>query len=669
MKPQFTKRLTVHPQGFALLLLLLAILAILGVVAFNSLGGGSVGLERRAAQSQATNNVLAAAKASLIGYVAQKIDGGTGFRLANLPTPDILNAAANGIQYDGLSDDNRCLSTGTNGLNGIAPGSTSSTRKSNQRCLGKFPWRSLGLDVGNPDANDPLGVVPWLAISANLNYWDQCLAKFNSETLNWALGTGTSCPSAPNTLPYAWMSVVDANGIILSDRVAAVLIMPGVPMQTGARTQSRTAANPGFARDYLDAISIPLGCVSTCAASFDNANLSNTFIQIPPGTRYPKNAENANLAGEPISFNDVIIYITIDELMVNVERRVLSEMKTSLINYYQTAGIGKYPWMAPFVSPTNISSFNSAAPTSFGFFPLTVVPEVGSPGPAVLTDFDWSITGATLSKKCVSIGSGLYIDQREFVIASFKDGTASGSTASCNWKLNGPKAVACDYVWTAPPTTIQSFSTYSTASCTGSVVGSTTNKFVPASITLTVDTDCATPPQSFTAPTASDFSRWNWACPTIPNGTVFQVDVDYAVTTMADVPVDASERASINAKTHSASLKRMRYQPLMPYWFYSNDWYRSAFAAVAPSDAPALVAPCGSATKLTSGANSNVAVLVLLAGAPLPNLPATPTQIRPGSVSNYLETPNVSGGTNCVFSASGDTVQTSKNDQVLVVVP
>lgn len=656
-------------RGYALILLLLAILAVMGVIALNKLGNTLTGGERRVAQAKATNDVLVAAKAALLGYVAQKTDGGAGFRLANLPTPDILNAAANGIQYDGLSDDDHCLSTATNGIPGVTAGST--TRKSTQRCLGKFPWRSLNVDVGNPDAYDPFGSVPWLAISANLNYWDQCLEKLNSDTLNWVLSTGTSCPAAANTLPYAWMTVVDSSGAILSNRVAAILIMPGLPIQTGGRTQSRTPSSPGFSSDYLDAVSVPLGCTTTCSATYDNANLSNTFIQIAPNTKYPVNSESATLAGTPIAFNDVLIYITIDELMVYVERRVLSEMKASLINYYKTTGIGKYPWMAPFVSPTNIASFNSAALTPFGLFPLTVVPSAGTSAPAVLTDFDWSITGATLSKKCASIGSGLYIDQREFIIESYKDGVASGSTATCTWQVNSPNAVACDYLSTAPPSSTKVFSTYSSSSCGGGVVGTSTNKLVPTSISLTVDAECTTKPtDSYSAPTASDFSRWTWQCTSVKLGTAFQVDIDYSVTTIGGTVLGASESVRINGQTHPASLKRMRYQTLMPYWFYSNDWYLSAFAAVSPSDAPSVVMPCGSATKLTVGANTNVAALVMLAGSRLPNLPSTPTQTRPSSaVSNYLETPNISGGTNCVFSASGDTVTASRNDQVLVVAP
>ena len=183
-------------------------------------------------------------------------------------------------------------------------------------------------------------------------------------------------------------------------------------------------------------------------------------------------------------------------------------------------------------------------------------------------------------------------------------------------------------------------------------MSTSTNKLVPTSISLTVDAECVTKPDSsYSAATGSDFSRWNWQCPSVKPGTAFQVDVDYSVTTTGGTALGISESVRVSGQTHPASLKRMRYQALMPYWFYSNDWYLSAFAAVSPSDAPSVVMPCGSATKLTVGPSTNVAALVMLAGSRLPKLPAAPTQTRPSSVvSNYLEAPNVSGGTNCVWS-------------------
>jgi len=418
----------------------------------NGVGTALSGSQRQVAQAQAANDVLMAAKAALLGYVLQGTDGGSGYRLGNLPIPDILNKAGTQIKYDGYGDGNgdvnaskKCLSNLPNGIPGVATDTLS--RQPTQRCLGKFPWRDFSLDVGNPDTNDPTGQVPWLAISPNLNYWNQCLAALNSDTVNWAVSGGTSCPATANTLPYPWMSVIDQYGKTVSN-VAAVLIMPGPPIETGSRTQSRLATYPNVT-DYLDAISLPLGCVSSCTGTYDNANLSNVFVQIPLGTKYPTNAENATLAAQPIKFNDVLVYITIDELMPYLERRVLSEMKSAITNFYSTVGIGKYPWMAPFTSPSNILAFKSTVNSTFGLFPFTVIPSGGT-APSVPTDFDWSIPSATLAKKCVDIGSGQYVDSRQFLLSLYKAGTASGANPTCAWQVNGPSAVTCDYTNSAP---------------------------------------------------------------------------------------------------------------------------------------------------------------------------------------------------------------------------
>ena len=666
--PANKKSLKRPAQGFVLLLIVLTMLAIAGVVFLNGVGTSLSGSQRQVAQAQAANDVLMAAKAALLGYVLQGTVGGSGYRLGNLPIPDILNKAGTQIKYDGYGDgnsdtnaSNKCLANVANGIPGVA--TDTSSLQLTQRCLGKFPWRDFNLDVGNPDTNDPTGQVPWLAISSNLNYWNKCLATLNSDTVNWAVSGGNSCPATANKLPYPWMSVVDQYGKTVSN-VAAVLIMPGPPIETGSRTQSRLTTYPNVT-DYLDAISLPLGCVSSCTGTYDNANLSNVFVQIPLGTKYPTNAENASLAGQPIQFNDVLVYITIDELMPYLERRVLSEMKSAITNFYNTTGIGKYPWMAPFTSPTNISAFKSTVNSTFGLFPFTVIPSGGT-APSVSTDFDWSIPSAALTKKCVDIGGGRYVDTRQFLLSLYKTGSASGANPTCAWQVNGPSAVTCDYTNLTPSSSTQTFARYTSASCSTLSGATSTRVIKPTSITVAIGATCnSLPTVTYAAASASDFSRWNWQCSSVNSGTAFYIDVAYSLFTTGGAAISGtSETARINAANKPAFVNKMRYQPLMPYWFYSNEWYLSAFAAVAPANAPVLVTPCGSVNKLTSGSTGNVAFLAILAGGRLPS------QTRPGTVvSDYLEGSNLTANTNCVFTSSGMTTTSTLNDQVLIVAP
>lgn len=673
-------------HGFILLLIILAILTIGGVSLLVILGARAADSERQIQQVTEDNKTLVAAKAALLGYLVQTVDGGTGFRLGNLPTPDILNrlpTATKGtaIEYDGYSDSdlggaNKCLAAaGLNGLPGVSAGTISTSLQTSQRCLGKFPWRTLNLDVGNPSANDPLGQVPWMAISANLNYWDQCLDKFNSDALNrtWS-AAATSCPASANAIPYRWMTVVDQLGNVASNRVAAVLIMPGSPIQTGSRIQSRTTATPGYASDYLDEIALPLGCSTTCGAPYDNAGLTNVFIQIPAGTRYPATSENSSLAGQPVKFNDVLIYITIDELMTYIERRVLSEMSSAIRD--SKVKTGTYPWAAIFSAPANYSAFSSVPSTSFGLFPFfnsTTLP--------FQSDFDWQINSVpSLAKKCVSVQTGptRYIDinqnlRADYYSGSLNMGSAKGSTSICQWNgipKSGDANLDCSYSYISTSPNNKSFTLYSDAACSAiAASGSPQTYDVARTVSVNaspIKCNLANLAVSYQPADASHPQRITWACSNVVAGSVFDVSASDSIA----IPIPPISRVGnflVSGTNKSIFLSNLRYQPPMPTWFYNNDWYLTAFYALSPSKAPSLITPCGPISQLTSG-NSPADAVVILAGSRLPV--STPTQTRPSaSASNYLEAPNLMGGTTCSFASSNANSTSGFNDQVLVVAP
>ena len=191
------KKMPVRPtkltksDGFVLLLIVLSLMAIGGTIFLMGLGSGLGGAERSAARRVAAGDTLAQARLALLGYAVRETNGGTGYRLGNFPTPDSL---ANG-QYDGTSDGDKCLSNSGTGIPPITGNSA------NKRCVGKFPWKDFSLDLGVVDANDPLGRVPWLAISANLSFWDNCIEVLNSDVLN-AVSAAYTCPSAAGALPH-----------------------------------------------------------------------------------------------------------------------------------------------------------------------------------------------------------------------------------------------------------------------------------------------------------------------------------------------------------------------------------------------------------------------------------------------------------------------------------
>ena len=75
-------------RGFALLLIVLALLATGGVLFMAAVAKNVSSAERLQASAQISNEVLNAAKLVLIGYATQVTDGASGYRLGNLITPD-----------------------------------------------------------------------------------------------------------------------------------------------------------------------------------------------------------------------------------------------------------------------------------------------------------------------------------------------------------------------------------------------------------------------------------------------------------------------------------------------------------------------------------------------------------------------------------------------------
>lgn len=669
MKP-YEIRAHTKQRGIVLLLVVLILLAIGATTLFVGIASNNAVLARQQQRAGTDNETLLAAKSALIGWLVQKTDGGSGSRLGNLPTPDSLAYGA----YSGRSDtltSPKCLSNSGTGVPGIALGGSGNV---NMRCLGKFPWRDLSLELAQVETHDPLGNVPWLAVSANLIWWEKCLDILNSDILNWIYpGSFTSCPSAAGVLPYPWLTVRDENGNVLSNKVAAVLILPGPAIATGNRTQARSAASLGNPADYLDAISLPLGCSASCAATYDNADLTNQFIRIPPGTRYPANAEDASKAGQALSFNDTLIYLTVDELIPYVERRVLSEMSKAIAD--TKVKTGGYPWAATFASPASYTPFKSLPGTSFGLFPFFIANTLNFD-----TDFNWQINGvSTLAKSCVRVltGPSRYVDIRQHVRTDYYSGSINNGAvvgASCYWKgipSSGFGELECDpYTSTAGSPLNKAFTLYSNSTCTTVNAGSPINYSVTRTVTVDLTPKCNTASPgnlvgSYQTADATRTQRFTWTCGSVSSSTsVFTVGASDTISILIS-PFTRTGSFSISAVGQNASISNMRYQPLMPSWFYTNEWYKTAFYSVAPSKAPSSVTPCNATQLLAAGTNANVDAIVLLAGAKLAGQAARPS----AAIADYLESPNVTAGTTCLFSTPGTTVNDSFDDQLVVVAP
>nr|VFK20367.1 MAG: hypothetical protein BECKLFY1418C_GA0070996_107115 [Candidatus Kentron sp. LFY] len=249
------------------------------------------------------------AKQALIGWAVSHPSAP-----GSMPWPD-RNADGN---YDGDSD---CAS-----LSGDAVFNPSFL-------LGRLPWRGrtnpcerthggLGVDVRD-GASERL----WYAVSRNLIRRYQSPAGYPRIDVELA-----------DNAPFPWFTVRDGEGGSISDRVAVVLVAPG----EASGEQDRSGGAPG-AENYLDihaGTGIGNGDSDGC---FDNrAGCGGS------------DGEEFVLADADSVFNDRLVFITVDELMMKVERRVLNEVDQALDNYRETSGV--YPWMSPFAYPATMVS-------------------------------------------------------------------------------------------------------------------------------------------------------------------------------------------------------------------------------------------------------------------------------------------------------------------------
>ncbi len=287
------------------------------------------------ARTDKGTELLAQAKQTLISHSVSRATGVE--RPGDMPRPDYFGITeAPNFNYDGDTDGGCLNAAAANGLPQINNGI-------NMRCLGRLPWRTIGLTIPNPSQNDTPGSMPWYAVSANL-VDPTCLAVLNSNTLNLA----NNPPPAPLdcsglTLPYPWLTVIDSAGHILSDEVAAVIMLPGAILPG----QVRPAAPLAGVTNYLEPVTVPVGCTGSClpAGIYSNADFDNIFVVSPPFT-----------VGS--TSNDRLVYITRDELVRELERRATQEAASQLKRYYTNSNAVAANRFYPYAA--NLGDINNA---------------------------------------------------------------------------------------------------------------------------------------------------------------------------------------------------------------------------------------------------------------------------------------------------------------------
>lgn len=299
-----------HNQQQGLAMLILVFMIALALTAYFVTGLNAKSIER--SREVRTAQALEEAKAALVGWsVAHPEYPGI------MPFPD-RNTDGN---YDGNSD---CVLAGVlnySHLIGRLPSATQTAP-----CIGALQNGLSGHFVDGD--GEPL----WYAVSRNL-------------IRSSVAGTLVINPSIINAPTFNWLVVRDRNGQIISNRVAAVILAPG--RVVGAQNRAGGIAGPIA---YLDN-----AIVNAVPYSNADSTIPNEDFIMADDMKHVANPHP--VYAQPYQFNDKLIYITIDELMLGLQQRAMREARNALNAYYFASSANPanrfYPYAAILGDPSH----------------------------------------------------------------------------------------------------------------------------------------------------------------------------------------------------------------------------------------------------------------------------------------------------------------------------
>lgn len=597
-------------------------------------------LQTREQASQAA--ALAEAKRALIGWAITRgsstaTDTGVD-RPGDLPAPDVLDTAEGTPNYDG-DPESACMD-GTR-ITGM-PLISSSV---NVRCLGRLPWLTLKLAIQAPSEQDADGRMPWYAVSANLAHIDSCFTALNPETVNLPYtGFPSGClPNASPNPPYPWLTVRDARGNILSNRVAFVVMLPGRVLGSQQRPASPAL---GGASEYLDSVTVASGCAAPCVpGTYSNADLDNDFI-----------------AGDASdTFNDKLLYVTIDELMTAVENQVAGAVASAVrtaatVTYTESAPTPRHFWLAPF-NPAGTAYQAAAVGTTRGMLPGHTV------GGSFTTGFQWSLSSTAPVSRSGTVNSW---EVRDYAVPA--------GQGSCTWTST----------LTSPTITDLLRRVQCTASVTNPEAGVTRRVITltytgsPPPTTIPVSTNSAAAdlvilPATATAPITRSVHRT-----TLNSVTLQIIDYDDTSTTWSWNPfignwVYGPEITGYGSESGGAGYSirtwGISYFPsITRNWYIANEWYRFIQIAIAPGYQPGGANSCAAANSCFSISTNGSTTQSALAGVVLSAGKTLTSQTRHNTtLGNYFEGGNTSPTT--LSFARQNPVSDTFNDQAVAIAP
>jgi hypothetical protein len=548
-----SRRRAHRAQRGAVLLIMLAILG-LGSTWFvvSALNAETGGIEAKRKQHNA--EILRRAKMALIGYIAaQAIKAGEN-------NPGAMPCPENPGDFDST--------TGREGLVGTSCGTTT---------IGRFPWRTLGLEKLTDAAGEPL----WYVVGPG-----------------WGVLSGSNTVINSNSVGQLRVDGAD-------NAAVALIIAPGpaisAPASTGciAWNQVRSASgNPDY-RNYLE-------CEN---GAFP---VTSTFVTSKPPIVTPNPDPSKPPIVTPVT-NDQVIAITVSDIMPALEaaiaKRIEREIAPVLATVYgdalwgTSASAPAFPFPATFTDPstagflgqTNLTQgllpFNYHSASCPGGDPRCLGNSVSwtsatptfstSGGPGYLpssTSCYWS--GSTRVCEGFYYGGAMnlhFTDRANNITTGMRTFTASshnGTVVAWNWNGGG---------W--DPSTSFSATTSRTLLNTGAV------NFITTAALPSVST---------------------WGYYQFSRNRPADANFDDHALIKADDPVTG--------------------------WFARNEWYRLAYYAIAPGHAPGAALSCsdsGTCVQVTNLADpAKQRAVIALMGRSLPAL----SQVRPSILpQNYLD--------------------------------
>ena len=271
-----------------------------------------------------------------------------------LPCPDLTTDG----NLDGASDPgpNGCSSRVAGAL-GNSPETINGTQATLNHRLGRIPWRDhrapgqYARGLGNRDLRDGAAARLWYAVARNIA---PCVVQNQRDA---------RCPFHPQTsaarnaaallaMTTGWLSVVtqddDGNQIILSDRVAAVVISPGAP-NGGQSRPDEDILNAGTGANLP---SLPAIAVAQNYLEGENADGDDIFFAYGQHPISLQIGERADAGANPTRRSeDHLEYITIDELAAAFAQSeqapdYQTDIAELLEGYYNR--VGNYPDPAVF---------------------------------------------------------------------------------------------------------------------------------------------------------------------------------------------------------------------------------------------------------------------------------------------------------------------------------